>query len=484
MKRSAALLTFAFLIGTSASALAAATPEEAQRLTTLFQAYLGKEPGVVTVTPNGDSYAARFDVKPLFAKIKEPGVSASLTPIEWSITDQGGGKWKVDQDQSLSFAFKVEGTVDMKGTIASVKGTGVFDEALGTFASTAADYTQIAFEQVMIESGQTSTVKYTVASVKSESTMTGTADAADGTSKYTYADFRETVGITGAADGSTSPMEFAIASPGGMQDATVKGLKPKALTDLAAWLVARPGKEAIVAEQAALKDKLRAVLPVFSNISGTSSMDALTVNTMLGKFSMDKLDVLIDANGVVENGAVREKFTFSGFKAPDGVIPPWAAGLVPANMTIDVSVADFNLAAPAAIMLDKLDLSKDPPLPPDMENELLQALLPKGVVTIGIGASEFVAKIFDLKAEGSMTAGPVAMPAGQALLRLKGIDDIMAAIQAAPPELGMGQVSPVVIVAKGMGKQDADGYMSWKIESTPTGSVTINGVDISKMGGQ
>ena len=454
MKRSAALLTFAFLIGTSTSALAAATPEEAQRLTALFQAYLGKEPGVVNVTPSGDSYVTRFDFAPLFAKIKEPGISASLTPIEWVITDQGGGKWKVDQDQPMSFAFKAEGKVDMKGSIASIKGTGVFDEALGTFASTATDYTQVAFEQVMIESGQTSTVKYTVAAVKSESAMTGTADAADGTSKYTYTDFRETIGMAGTADGAMPPMEFAIASPGGMQDATVKGLKPKAMTDLAAWLVARPGKEAIIAEQAVLKDKLRAVLPVFSNISGTSSMDALTVNTMMGKFSIDKIDFLIDANGVVADGALREKFTFTGFKAPDGIIPPWAAGLVPSNMTIDVSVKDFNLAAPAAIMLDKLDFSKDPPLPAEAENELLQALLPKGMVTIGLGASEFVANIFDLKAEGSMTAGPAAMPAGQSLIKLKGIDDIMAALQAAPPEFGMGQMSPMVIIAKGMGKQE------------------------------
>ncbi len=69
-------------------------------------------------------------------------------------------------------------------------------------------------------------------------------------------------------------------------------------------------------------------------------------------------------------------------------------------------------------------------------------------------------------------------------MKLKGIDDIMAAIQAAPPEMGMGQIAPVIIVAKGMAKQEADGYLSWKIESTPTGSVTINGTDVSKIGGQ
>ena len=75
------------------------------------------------------------------------------------------------------------------------------------------------------------------------------------------------------------------------------------------------------------------------------------------------------------------------------------------------------------------------------------------------------------------------MPSGGANIQLKGIDEIMAAIQSAPPEMGMGQIAPVIIVAKGMAKQADDGFLSWQIESTPQGSVTVNGTDISKLGG-
>ena len=92
MKLKTALFGLALLASVSGPAFSAATPEEAQRLTEVFQTYLSKEPGVVTVTPEGDSYRARFDAAPLFAKIKEPNVSISLTPIEWVITPQGGGK--------------------------------------------------------------------------------------------------------------------------------------------------------------------------------------------------------------------------------------------------------------------------------------------------------------------------------------------------------------------------------------------------------
>ncbi len=406
MKRLA--LTVLILMGSSAHALAAATPEEAQRLTTLFQAYLGAEPGVVTVAPLADSYRATIDVAPLLAKVKEPGFSASLSPIAWTLTPQGSGKWKVDQDQPLSFAFKVDGQVEMKGSMGSIKGTGIFDEALGTFASTSSEYTQFAFEQVMTENGQTSRVVYTIASLKAESTMTGTSDSADGTSRYTYTDLRETLSIPQGA--GAPPVDIAIASPSGFQDGTVKGLKPKAMTELVAWLVARPSKERIIADQTGLKERLRAALPVFSHVSANGTINGLTVNSMIGQFALDKLDVTVDMNGVVADGLLREKFVFSGFKPPQGIVPPWAASLVPENFTIDFNVKDFDLAAPAAMIIDRLDLSKDPPLPNDMDTALQQALMPKGSVTIGLGPSEIIARIFDLKAEGSMTAGPIALP--------------------------------------------------------------------------
>ena len=126
-------LAVLFLAGSSFQALAAATPEEAARLTAVMQSYVGNEPGVVTVTPNGESYNTRLDFAPLIAKIKQTGFAASVTPIDMTLTPQGNGKWKVDQDQPLAFSMKVDGQIEMKGSVAAIKGSGIFDEALGGF---------------------------------------------------------------------------------------------------------------------------------------------------------------------------------------------------------------------------------------------------------------------------------------------------------------------------------------------------------------
>jgi hypothetical protein len=484
MRTATTLLTLGFLLGASGPALAAATPEEAQRLTSLFQSYLGSDPGVVSVTPAGDSYAARLDLSPLFAKVKDPKVSLTLSPLEWTLTDQGGGKWKVDQSQPLTFAFGVKGQSETKGSIATVTSTGIFDEALGGFATSSAELKTISADQTVTEGGTTTRITYNLDSMTMQTAMQGSTESADATSTYAFSGLKETISVPAATDGSTPAMDVVITAPSGKQDGVVKGMRLKAVGDLVVWLMAHQDEKAMVADQAALKDKLRAALPLFTSLSSTSTIDDMTATSPFGQFAVKQLGFGADMNGVVADGKLRQTFSFSGLQVPQALLPPWATGLVPDTFSLDIAVTDFDLAAPAAMILDKLDLSKPEPLPKDLDQPLMQALMPKGSVTITLGPSELLAKLYDLTAEGSMTAGLVAMPTGQAVVKLKGMDDTMAALQSGPPDIQ--QMSAGLLLVKGLGKAEPDGSLSWKIESTPAGAITVNGADVSKMlgGGQ
>lgn len=484
MKSTTALLTLGLLLGASAPALAAASPEEAQRLTSLFQSYLGSEPGLVSVTPQGDGYAAKLDLTPLFARVKDPAVSLSLSPLEWTLTDQGGGKWKVVQNQSLSFAFGVKGQSETKGSIASVTSSGIFDEVLGGLATSAAELRSITADQTVTDAGVTTQISYAVDAISAQSAMTGSSDSADATTDYSYSGLKETISVPAAADGSTPAMSVVVASPSGKQDSAVRGLKLKAAGELVTWLVAHQDPQAIAADQAVLKDKVRAALPLFSSISSVATLDDVTATSPFGLFAVKQLGFGADMNGIVGDGKFRETASVSGLQVPLDLLPPWAAGLVPDTFSLDVTVADFDLAAPAALILDKLDLTKPEPLPKELEQPLMQALLPKGSVTVTLGPSELLAKLYDLTAHGSMTAGPVAMPAGQALIELKGMDDVMTALQAAPQDIQ--QMSAALLLVKGLGKTEADGSLTWQVEATPAGTITVNGADVTKMlgGGQ
>lgn len=484
MRTTTALLTLGLLLGAANPVLAGATPEEAQRLTALFQSYLGQTPGVVSVTPAGESYAAKLDLTPLFAKVKDPTVSLSLSPLEWTLTSQGGGKWKVDQNQALNFAFGVKGQSETKGSIASVISTGLFDEALGGLATSSVELKAISTDQTMTDSGTTMRISYVVDAASMQGTLQGTPESADAASTFSFIGLRQTVSTPAAADGSAPAMEFVITSPSGKQYGKVTGLKLKAMGDLATWLVAHQDPEEIVTQQAVFKDKLSAALPLFSSLSSVSTIDDVSVTSSFGVFAMKQFGFGADMNGIVADGKLRETFSVSGLQVPQALLPPWSAGLIPEAFKLDVSVSDFNLSAPAAMIVDKLDLSKPDPLPQDLDGSLMQALMPKETVTITLGPSQLLAKLYDLTAEGSMTAGPAAMPSGQALVKLKGMDEAMAALQAGPPDVQ--QMSAGLLLVKGLGKAEPDGSLSWEIMTMENGAVTVNGADVSKIlgGGQ
>ena len=484
MMKTCASLAFICFASASTPALAAsATPEEAQRLTGVLQTYLGKEPGVVTVAVAGEDYDVKIDFAPLIAKFKQPNFSAEASPVVMKLTDQGGGKWLVTQDSPLSYSAKVPGQLDMTVRIGALKSSAVFDQNVSAFTSSTYDIADLAVDETTTTpEAATMHVAYNIKAMHYETASTPSgADALDGTFHVAMSGITETIGVPASPPGG-QPMDITVTAETGTQDGTINGMKAQAIYRLIAWFVAHPSEEAIKANQAELKTLASAGLPLFENLTATGALQNLSVTTPVGPVGIASLGFDVGLNGLVENGMLHEAFRAEGLSLPPGLVPPFATDLVPHSFALDFKVADFNLADPAKMLLDVMDLSEAKPTTPEEDAKLLTALLPKGKLEISMGPSKVTGKLYDLDFEGSMTAGPVGVPVGAATIKAKGLDDVMKALQAAPPEMG-GHAIPALIAAKGMAKTEADGGLSWKIENTISGTVLINGIDVSKMGG-
>jgi hypothetical protein len=91
--------------------------------------------------------------------------------------------------------------------------------------------------------------------------------------------------------------------------------------------------------------------------------------------------------------------------------------------------------------------------------------------------------IYSLSLEGALTAGPATpIPVGSALLKATGLDAVMKALEAAPPEVGQ-QAIPGIMMARGMAKPEGTDSYSWDIQMGTDGKITINGIDMSAMTG-
>ena len=463
------------------TALAQATPEGAAELTSLFQTYLGAAPGVVTVAPEGEVYGVKLDFAPLLAKLPEG--EASITPITFTLSDNGDDTWEMAQDQAFDLQVKVPGQMEMSVHIANVTGEGTFDAALGAFTTSSTSFTDMAMVQKTTDPTMgDNTVTYNIASGSYESTgEEGAEGGVDIVSSYALDGLTEVFSMPPMGEGAP-PIEITLRAESYTGTGTAEGMRPDAIYKLLAFFVANPSEAAIAAQQDELKTILTEGLPLFDHLLSTSTATAITVDTPMGPAALASAAITVEANGVVEAGLVREAFDLKGLELPAALVPEWAVPLVPSDLSLDVKATRFNLLAPAKLILSALDLTKEPSLPPEVEAQLLDALLPEGVVEVTLAPGGATAPVYAVTYEAAMTAGPMMpMPVGTAKLTLTGMAEINAALAAAPEDVAM-QAGPMLAMAEGMAKPGDNGALVWEVEMTAEGALMVNGTNM--MGGQ
>ena len=481
MRFTIALSALPFVLWSTTALATPATPEGAAALASVFQTYLGATDGVVAVAPDGDAYDVTLDFAPLIANSADKAIEATISPIEFALVDNGDGTWEMTQDQTFGMTLKVPGQMDLTVDMAKLAGTGTFDTTLQAFTTSTTEMTDLRMAQTITDSTLgDSTVAYAADGLAYTSTAAAGANGGvDSKSNYTLTGLSEDFGIPGMGDGG-APMQLKLTAQGYTADSTVTGLRPDAMYKLLAFFVANPSEAAITAQQDGLKSIIRDGVPLFDNILSTGTVSAISVTSPMGDFGLASMGIVVEANGVVADGKFREGITLSGLTLPAGLVPEWAAPLVPQSVAMDFTVSRFDLTAPVALFLEMVDLAAGPASTPETDAQMMAAFMPEGVVDITLAPGSVVGTGYSLTYEGLISAGPGGMPTGTAKVTATGLDVIQTALAAAPPELG-GQIGPILGIAQGMAKPGADGELVWDLEMTPTGGMLVNGVDM--MGG-
>lgn len=463
------------------TALAQATPKGAAELTTTLQTYLGATPGVVSVAPEGAAYGVKIDFTPLLAKLPPDAGTATISPLTFQLTDNGNDTWAYAQDQSFAFTLKSPGKADISLNIASLKSTGTFDEAIQSFSTSSTTVTDLQMKQQITEAAGTSNVQYSVASTQYDTTAAAGANGGvDSNMTYSATGFSEVFDMPAGGEGMP-PVTISLKADEYTGNGVVQGLRPDAIYKLVAFFVANPEAAAVAAKQGDLKTIVTEGLPLFDHLTAAAQMGGLSVETPIGPVAIATAKVDVEANGVVEKGLVREAFTLNGLVLPPGVVPDWATTLVPSDLSLDFALSRFNLDAPVRLFLQAADLTKEPPVPAEVEQQLLAALMPEGVVDLTIAPGTTTAPDYTLGYNGTLSFGPqTTVPVGKATISLTGMDKVTATIQAAPPEVNQ-QFAPFLAMATGMAKPGDAGALVWELETTAAGGVLVNGTDLSAM---
>jgi hypothetical protein len=472
---------FAMLCISSSSTLAAATAEEASRILASLQSYVGAEPGVVAVVPEGDDYIITFDAAPLIKKYQQDGFTASMAPTVLKATPAGNGTWAVSSTSPFKFNVTGKDSLSADMSAATSEWNGTFDEALGGFTASNYTFSGITLVETIADPTNATNLKldYAIDTLIGTSSAVKSGDGvSDNTSSFSMS------GVTSAtvSNGPTGAFNYTTKTDKVDYTSTVKGFRMRAIMDLVAWFVAHPSKEAITADQAQLKEKVAAALPLWDNLDGGYAANNLVVGTGLGNFYMTKAGFSANANGAVKDGKLREGFSFEGLTIPAGLTPPWSAELIPTGMSFDFSLGGFDLETPAKKFLAEVDFAKDPPLPAGSEAQFLPIFLPNNALSITLNPGAITAPAYTLSYEGTIDASLAGLPKGQMTFRMKGMEDVLAKVQAAAATDPMAQQAMGgLVAAKGFGKTEADGTIVWVIDMTADSKVLINGIDMSAM---
>jgi hypothetical protein len=467
----------------STTALAEATDQGAADLLAVFQTYLGSTEGVVAVAVDGDAYQVTLDAAPLMAQVPaEIGMTSTISPIVMTLTDNGDGTWDYEVDQPVSVVYDIPGEMTTKTEYEQVSLTGTFDEALGDTSAYSLAVNNMLTEQTQIDPTFGEMVmKVTQDSVTIDGTaQPGVAGGVDGQFTTSSGNLRYEMTIPGGEGMATMPFVLTMAEGSG--EGTMTGYQSKGLYGLLAYFVARPDPALIEADMPGLKAALEAALPIFANLQMTGVYKTLALETPMGLVGMDEVGLAIDMNGAVAEGKFRQAISLKGLTLPEGMVPPFAAAMVPTDMTLDVAATSFDLAAGAALGLGLLDLPADAAAGPEFSAQLLSAILPKGSLDITIAPGETNAPGYRLTYEANMAVGPaMPMPVGKARIGLTGMDKINEALLASPPEMGLQEMGMMLGMAQMMSQPGVDGELIWEIEATEAGGLLINGQDM--MGG-
>jgi len=474
-------LTIPLCLAAAAAWANPATTDGAIGLTEVFQTYFGTQPGVVTVVPQGDTYAVILNAAPLIALIDAPGMNATLTPLALTLTDQGAGLWGVVVDQAFDAEFSAPDLPGFHVSIGHMAHRGTFDERLSAFSEQVGQYDKIVSSQSGISADDSSGAgHYEVSSLHLESTATASPTGGiDETAKITVPEALESIvvpdGEAGAAlDVGLTVTDYAFTG-------TIKGYRSRAVLDLVAFVVAHASEQQMQANLPALKGLLTAALPVFDSFNATGTNGSIKAVTPMGDFTLDGGTFAVDLHGGVPDGLARESFAVKGLKIPAGLVPDWAGPLLPTDAGLDFAVSGYDAKAAADLALGLLDqpLGQDPP--PGFEDKLLAAALPTGVVTITLAPSVVSAPGYSFAYEGAMQVGPATdIPTGTAKFTLTGIDAIIAALNAAPDDIKK-EIVPAVMLVRGMSKAGADGALVWDIDGSVPGKLLVNGNDVMSM---
>lgn len=467
----AALFAFPALAGDKP-----ATSEGADALKALIARYLpaaqaGASP-LVAVIPEGSHYRISADLSALNALLADTGASYDPAVIVYKAVEQDDGNWRVAMDSLPRIVFHssgANGSIDLT----NFRSTALIGPAIAWLLSGSASLDKGTFElksPKLEESVDFGPVRETVA------TTVGGDNAVSTLVKEDITD----IGLkaTGAAENDAA-VNFSARAEKAMIDVGVDGFKSRKAFDLWGLLAANPTRAGLASHEAELKGLLKELAAPGLKLDEGIEAQKAVVAASIGAIALANLKYKLGAANAGPQSSISLSVSAEGLSLPVGLVPPNAGALTPSNIDVGATLKGIDIAAAANEWISDLNLQGDGPvLSDDSADKVEAALLSAGPIRIEFAPSHVVAPAIDADFAGVIRLDH-GKPDAAITVHMRGFDRTMAAVKALGPDLA-AKAMPGLALAKGLGKSESDGSLTWVVELDPDRSMKVNGIPFGK----
>jgi len=242
---------------------------------------------------------------------------------------------------------------------------------------------------------------------------------------------------------------------------------------LPADVVQKGSKAAIPASaRAQLRGLIDAVSDLTTSLRLEETVDGLKVEVAgLGGLALQH--VLFGFGGEAPEGRLHAwvDIGLDGLETPS--LPTDVAAYLPHHMALRPSISGVQTADLRQLALDASDEGKEDRLAPDID-----AIFAHGGVELGLEALAFDVGPAKIEGVGHVVASSPDTWRGEARVTAEGFDALTDQARDKPE---LQQALPVLIMLRGLARPDGD-RLVWNIVSE-NASVTVNGMDLSQLGG-
>ena len=312
---------------------------------------------------------------------------------------------------------------------------------------------------------------------------------------------QETVATNVAADGSVStqvkgdiadfglkatgvgpndpPINFSGRAEKALINLGVDGFKSRKAFDLWGLLAAHPARADLASHETELKGLLKDLAAPGLKVSEGFETQKAVVTASLGAIALGDLKYQFGAANAGPQSSINLSVSADGLSLPAGLLPPNSGAVTPSKVDVAATLKGIDIAAAANEWIADLSLQGDGQVLSDENAEKVEAaLLSAGPVQIEFAPSHVIAPALDADFAGVIRLDH-NKPTAAITIHARSLDKTMAAVKDLGPEIA-GKAMPGLALAKGLGKTESDGSLSWLVELDAERSIKVNGIPFGK----